>query len=123
MNLYLSELVSDLIEPVVSTIEGGEEVISTEDLLADIEELNSSNEEWSSISWWEGKTADKYIGCGKFEDDIKKVQYSTPSLCRCNDSTRSEDGKTKTTALFDGCSMKTFVTKNLADQRNSFFLL
>ena len=39
MNLHLSELVSDLLEPVVGTL-NGTEVISTEDLLAQIDELN-----------------------------------------------------------------------------------
>ena len=33
MNLYLSEVISDLVEPLVDTYPGGREVISTEDLL------------------------------------------------------------------------------------------
>ena len=34
MNLHLCELVSDITEPLAYTIEGGAEVISTEDLIA-----------------------------------------------------------------------------------------
>ena len=40
MNLHLSELVSDILEPVVGSLVGGTEGISTEDLLAQIDELN-----------------------------------------------------------------------------------
>ena len=40
VNFYLSEIVSDILEPIADTIVGGEEVISTEDLLARVEEVN-----------------------------------------------------------------------------------
>jgi hypothetical protein len=40
LNMNLSEVVSDVLEPIVGTIEGGFEVISTEDMLAHLEEVN-----------------------------------------------------------------------------------
>ena len=39
MNLHLSEIISDIMEPIVETLEGGEEVISSEDLQANLEAL------------------------------------------------------------------------------------
>ena len=53
MNMHLSEVVSDLLEPLVGTLPGGEEVISTEDLLARIDDLNLEMKDWDSYSWWE----------------------------------------------------------------------
>ena len=46
LNLYLSELVSDLAEPMVETIEGGAEVISCEDMLPNVENLNDDMDGW-----------------------------------------------------------------------------
>ena len=46
--MNLSELVSDIIEPMVGTIEGGTEVISTEDMTANIEEMNEEMDGWNS---------------------------------------------------------------------------
>ena len=53
MNQHISEVVSDFIEPVVDTFEGGLEIISTEDMLARIDELNKKMENWTPFSWWE----------------------------------------------------------------------
>ena len=53
MNLHMSELISDILEPIVETIPGGEEVISSEDLQANLEDLNKSNKDWNSNKWWE----------------------------------------------------------------------
>ena len=54
MNLHLSGLVSDILETLVETIEGGEEVISTEDFLAkeDVDALNNKMEGWDADTWW-----------------------------------------------------------------------
>ena len=104
MNLYLSEVVSDIIEPIVGTIEGGEEVVSTEDLLANIEGINSSNMEWSNISWWEGKESNSVVGCGRCTDDVPDNLRSLekPEKCRCPNQVVNEDGDgvTKTTSSY-----------------------
>ena len=49
VNLYLSEMVSDILEPSV-----GMEVISTEDTLANLEDISSSMVGWTKSSCWEG---------------------------------------------------------------------
>ena len=67
MGFYLSEVVSDLTEPLVSHIEGGVEVVSTEDLLAMVDRTNTRNAEWTRSSWWDGKTFEKYTACGVCE--------------------------------------------------------
>ena len=56
VNVHVSEIFSDMIEPVVELVEGGREVVSTEDLLARVEELNESMQGWHSLKWWAGKT-------------------------------------------------------------------
>ena len=44
LNMNLSEMVSDILEPMVGTIQGGTEVISTEDMVANVEEVNKGME-------------------------------------------------------------------------------
>ena len=61
MNLHLSEIVSELVEPLVARYEGGREVISTEDLLARVVEMNEANKGWSKWSWWEGQRWGDYV--------------------------------------------------------------
>ena len=56
MNLHLSEVVSDLVEPLVDKYVGGRENISTEDLIARVDSLNEDNTGWTRWTWWEGKT-------------------------------------------------------------------
>ena len=49
MNIHISEVVSEVIEPLVETFVGGLEIISTEDMLAHIDELNEKNENWTPV--------------------------------------------------------------------------
>ena len=76
MNLHISEVISEMIEPMVDAFVGGEEVISTEDLKAKMEKLNEENENWKSSDWWEGKTAEngKFICCTKLIVKSKSKQ-------------------------------------------------
>ena len=78
MNVHISELNSEVIESVVTAYDGGVEVISTEDMIARLEELNERNKNWTSGSWWENCEDDEFIICGKcLGDDGSK-------LCRCD---------------------------------------
>ena len=54
MNLHLSELVLDILEPLVETIVGGEELISTEDMVAHFDDNNVKNEGWYEGKWQGG---------------------------------------------------------------------
>ena len=64
IGLHLSEIVSDMIEPMVGRIEGGREIISVEDFLAGVDGLNLTNKDWTPGGWWEGKTNGNYVACG-----------------------------------------------------------
>ena len=70
----------------MGTIEGGEEVISTEDLLAKIDDLNEEMMGWDEYSWWEGKTFKNYQACkeciGTWGDDQVDDELG-PELCNC----------------------------------------
>ena len=63
VNMHLSEIVSDVLDPVVGTYKGGMEIISTEDLLARIDIINEETKGWTRKSYWEGLTMDGYKSC------------------------------------------------------------
>ena len=63
INMHISEIVSDLLDPVVMLYEGGREIISTEDLLARLEILNYMNRAWTKTSYWMGMKEDEYVAC------------------------------------------------------------
>ena len=63
MNIHVSEVLSEILEPVVDAYEGGQEMISTEDFKARLEILNEKNEGWNKWRWW----SDQKTECGKFE--------------------------------------------------------
>ena len=79
---------SDFIEPVVEKFEGGLEIISTEDMLALIDELNIKMKDWTPTSWWEGVTEGEFVACGDCAGN-EDHEYSdkTPELCKCNSDT------------------------------------
>ena len=84
MNLHLSELVSDILEPLVETIREGEEVISTEDLIANTEEVNEDNQDWHTNKWWGDKTEDNFMACEKCEGaETYNYDVNKPELCTC----------------------------------------
>ena len=55
INLYISEIVSDILDPVVGEYKGGMEIISTEDMIARAEILNDGNNGWTETSYWGGR--------------------------------------------------------------------
>ena len=69
MNIHLSEVLSEIIEPLVDAYEGGDEIISTEDFKARIEITNEGNTGWSKWGWWVKKSTKcgKYVCCDKCE--------------------------------------------------------
>ena len=54
MNLYLSDIVSDIMEPLVGNIQCGKEVISTEDMIANALTVNEGMVGWSYTHTWHG---------------------------------------------------------------------
>ena len=84
MNLHISEVVSDIIEPMVGRVEGGKEVISTEDTLASFEDINIRMVGWTNTSWWEGQVVDSVVACGKCSSEDNYVwNEDSPDPCRC----------------------------------------
>ena len=63
INLHISEIVSDILDPLVSTYIGGREIISTEDMVAKVEIMNTSNQGWSPTSYWGGMKTDEFRAC------------------------------------------------------------
>ena len=61
LNMNLSEVVSDIIEPMVGTMEGGFEVISNEDMIAKLEGVNYHMRDWTTSHAWEGVREGKHI--------------------------------------------------------------
>ena len=105
MNLHLSEVLSDILEPLVGTIQEGVEVISTEDLLARVDSLNKDFTGWTSSSWWEGKEFLNYIACGTCvgTEDIGKPVPNEPEsddMCGCGRPDNPEPGKIRTTSTY-----------------------
>ena len=84
INLHLSEIVSDVLEPMVGRIRGGYEVISTEDTLARIEDVSERMVGWTPSSWWEGKVFENWVACSKCMSLNEYIwNEDKPSLCRC----------------------------------------
>ena len=86
MNLHMSEILSDILEPIVENIPGGEEVISTEDFLARIDELNLKFKGWNKNSWWENIMEGDFQCCGKCDgDELRPFNIDEPEWCSCSD--------------------------------------
>ena len=86
MNLHMSEILSDILEPIVENIPGGEEVISTEDFLARIDELNLKFKGWNKHSWWENKLEGEFQCCGKCDgDELRPFNIDDPEWCSCTE--------------------------------------
>ena len=65
MNLHLSEILSNVREPLVGTLSEGTELISGEDMMACVDRMNEANYGWTKYSWWDGVEYDNYVACGK----------------------------------------------------------
>ena len=63
MNIHLSEVVSDLIEPLVDKFMGGRESISTEDMISKFVGLNEDNKDWTVWNRYGGLVYEEYMGC------------------------------------------------------------
>ena len=61
--MHVSEIVSDMVEPLADHVVGGREAVSVEDLLAQVEQLNRSQTDWTKNTWWEDRIEDHFITC------------------------------------------------------------
>jgi hypothetical protein len=87
-NLHVSEILSNLVEPVVETFVGGLKIISQEEMLNIFDNYNKRMEGWTPQSWWEGFEEDGMIVCTKCEvgqDDSEEFAYDDdyPERCKC----------------------------------------
>ena len=86
INMHLSELVSDILDPVVNNYDGGHEVISTEDMLAETEIMNCNNEGWHELSYWGGMVMGEYEACQVCSGQGPLMRMDEePELCNCED--------------------------------------
>ena len=86
LNMQLSEIVSDLLDPVVATYKGGKEIISTEDMVARVVLVNGESEHWSRRSFWRGMIWEEYRACDVCEGvDGYKWNEDDPELCSCEE--------------------------------------
>ena len=92
INLHISEVVSDILDPVVERVVGGREVISTEDMVARVEILNDDMVDWSSGRYWAGMVEEDLVACGVclgVDRGVYSREY--PELCSCEEG-READG-------------------------------
>ena len=100
INMPISEIVSDILDPVVSTYSGGREIISTEDLLARLEIVNEGNSGWSPTSYWKGMHTMEYRACDTCTGDMcYEWDEDKPDTCDCNDGI-DDDGRMMVTQNF-----------------------
>ena len=86
INLHISEIVSDILDPVVANYKGGHEVISTEDMVARTELLNEKKSGWSKYSYWEGQFTTEYRACTDCHGDEGHVLgENNLEYCYCDD--------------------------------------
>ena len=100
INMHISEIVSDLLDPVVAVYRGGREIISTEDLLARVVLMNELQEGWSCRSFWRNLTCEEYRSCMVCDgEDEYCWDDDAPELCRCEEMDGiDEEGHTMITA-------------------------
>ena len=103
INLHISEIVSDILDPVITTYRGGREIISTEDLIAKAEILSEEKRRWSRDSYWGGIMTREFRAC---EDCSGEDEYvwdpEQPEVCTCDDGI-DEEGRMMVTK---GCMKK-----------------
>ena len=74
MNYPLSEIVSWVLEPVATSIQGSSELISCEDLKSKIDNLNLKNKNW--------EPAPKLVGSLANRKEMRETD-NPPKLCDC----------------------------------------
>ena len=66
-------------------LRGGLEIISTEDMLARLDDLNKRKEDWTSNSWLEGHTEDNLVTCSTCVSEEEYVfDENNPERCKCD---------------------------------------
>ena len=93
MNIHLSEVISEIVEPLVDAYQGGNEIISTEDLKAWMEMLNEKYEGWKRWDWWRNvKSYDgKYICCVECVKDDEEWENDDEKHCECVETKNVDD--------------------------------
>ena len=75
MNYPLSELISWVLEPVASSIQGSTELISCEDLKSQLDDINKKNKDWSP------KAEEEVSNLGSLPEMVESK--NPPKLCDC----------------------------------------
>ena len=107
MNMHLSEILSDILEPVADGVENTCEVISTEDMVARLLRVDRSLENWSEEEWLRGVVYDGFEACLACKGDEDYVlDMSNLEVCKC-----MKDGSTKDVVKNNNNDEEDLVTK------------
>ena len=86
INMHISEIVSDLLDPIVGEYDGGREIIATEDMVARTEVMNDEQEGWTKTKYWGGMFEEEYRACTRCAGDDEYVwNEEYPELCECEE--------------------------------------
>ena len=100
INMHISEIVSDILDPIIGEHVGGCEILSTEDMIERIEILNELHRGWSKVSYWRNLIHGEYRSCMECDGtDLYVWDEDDPELCKCVEYDGiDEDGRVLITA-------------------------
>ena len=86
INMHISEIVSDILDPIIGEHVGGREILSTEDMIARIEILNELHRGWSRVSYWRNMVLGEYRSCMECDGtDLYEWDDEDLELCVCDE--------------------------------------
>ena len=84
MNMHLSEILSDILEPVADGVADTCEVISTEDMVARLLRVDKSLENWTEVEWLRGVVYDGFEACLVCKGEEEYIlDVNNPEVCKC----------------------------------------
>ena len=87
MNLHLSEILSEILEPVADRVENSCEVISTEDIVARMLVKDKSLVGWHERSWMRNVVREGFSACMECRgSEDYEFDKNNPELCKCGTS-------------------------------------
>ena len=103
MNLHLSEILSDILEPVADGVKDSCEVISTEDMVARMLLKDRSLVGWHEGSWLRNVEREGFSACMECRgSEDYKFDKNNPELCKCETGPLGLNSGTKDVVKMDG---------------------
>ena len=96
MNMHLSGILSNILEPIAEGVRDSREVISTEDMVARLLVLDRSLEGWDEVSWLKGVKYEGFSACMECRGSEDYVfDRMNPELCKCGTGPLKPDEEEK----------------------------